>query len=201
VRVAGEPPESRNVSANITFVVPETGMTLAELESAVWTSVQAAAREAIVLACDVLEADAQARVSGTVTLDRRRPLDILTRFGWVRFMRWYQRDKDHKGYHYPLDAVLGLVPRQHASPWVIEQASALAAQFSYREAAEFLTGYLGTNVDHRTLHSLVGHAQSSPNQAATVSPRTMGSRRSRARQNSDKRTVEPDSKPNSAASS
>lgn len=175
-------------------------MSLAELESAVWSSVQVAARDAIVLACEIIEADAQARVSGAVTLDRRRPLDVLTRFGWVRLLRWYQRDHDRNGYHYPLDAVLGLVPRQHASPWVIEQASALAGQLSYREAAEFLTGYLGTNVDHRTLYSLVGNAQAKPKNAATVPPRVSATRRSRTRQKSDTRRTKPDSKSNSAAS-
>lgn len=175
-------------------------MTLAEVESAVWSSVQVAARDAIVLACEIIEADAQAQVSGTVTLDRRRPLDVLTRFGWIRLLRWYQRDHDRDGYHYPLDAVLGLVPRQHASPWVIEQASVLAGQLSYREAAKFLTGYLGTNVDHRTLYSLVGNAQERPKKAATVPPRASGTRRSRVRRKSDNQPTKPDSKSNSAPS-
>jgi hypothetical protein len=175
-------------------------MTLAELESAVWSAVQAAARDAVVLACEVIEADAQARISGTVTLDRRRPLDILTRFGWIRLMRWYQRNHDRDGYQYPLDGVLGLVPRQHASPWVIDQAAALAGQFSYREAAEFLTSYLGTNVDHRTLYNLVGHAKARPKKAATGPPRTAGNRRARVRQKSDKRRTKSDSNPKPAAS-
>jgi Uncharacterised protein family (UPF0236) len=173
---------------------------MAELESAVWASVQVAARDALVLACEVIEADAQSRVSGNVTLDRRRPLDVLTRFGWIRLLRWYQRDHDRAGYHYPLDAVLGLVPRQHASPWVIEQASALAGQLSYREAAEFLTGYLGTNVDHRTLYSLVSNPQARPTKTAVVSSRASATRRSKVRQNSDKQRAKPDSKSNSAAS-
>lgn len=175
-------------------------MTLAELESAVWASVQVAARDAIVLACEIIEADAQARVVGSVTLDRRRPLDVLTRFGWVRLLRWYQRNHERVGYHYPLDEVLGLVPRQHASPWLIEQASALAGQLSYREAAEFLSGYLGTNVDHRTLYSLVGNAQARPKKAATVPTRASGTRRSRVRQKTDRQPAKPDSKSNSATS-
>jgi hypothetical protein len=174
---------------------------MAELEAAVWSSVQAAAREAIVRACEIIEADAQARVSGTVTLDRRRPLDVLTRFGWIRLFRWYQRDQHREGYHYPLDAVLALVPRQHASPWVIDQAAALSGQLSYREAAEFLTGYLGTNVDHRTLYSLVGSAQTRPKKTAAAPAPAPGTRRSRLRQKSDKQRTKPDSKSNSAASS
>lgn len=176
-------------------------MTLAELESALWLSVQAAARDALVLACGVIEADAQARISGTVTLDRRRPLDVLTRFGWIRLMRWYQRDHDRNGYQYPLDAVLGLVPRQHASPWVIEQAAALTAQFSYREAAEFLTAYLGTNVDHRTLYNLVGPAKARPKKAAAGPPRASGNHGPRVRQKSDKQRAKSNSnrKPASSA--
>ena len=65
------------------------------------------------------------------------------------------RDRQDNGYRHLLDEVLRLVPRQHASPWVIQQAAALAAQVTVRRAADFLAGYLGTNVDHRTLHSLL----------------------------------------------
>jgi hypothetical protein len=172
------PSDDRSVAASIIFVVPEAGMTLAELEAAVWSSVQVAARDAIVRGCQIIEADAQARISGSVTLDRRRPLDLLTRFGWVRLLRWYQKDRDRGGYHYPLDAVLGLAPRQHSSPWVIAQASMLAAKLSYREAAEFLSGNLGIDVDHRTLHSMVANARDS----TKVAPRSSGTRKSRVRQ-------------------
>ena len=138
--------------------------------------------KALASACEIIEADAQARVTGNVTLDRRRPLDVLTRFGWVRLMRWYQRDSQSEGYHYPLDAVLRLTPRQHASPWVIQQAAALAAQLSYREAAEFLSGYLGTNVDHRTLHSLVSQPPANPSRTPGAPGAIPGRRPSRTRQ-------------------
>ena len=155
MRHAVERPKSRNVQETISVSVPEEGMTLDELESAVWAAAGAAARDAITAACAVIEADAMVRAGDRVSLDRRRSLDVLTRFGWVRLTRWHVRDRQDNGYRHLLDEVLRLVPRQHASPWVIQQAAALAAQVTVRRAADFLAGYLGTNVDHRTLHSLV----------------------------------------------
>ena len=154
VRHVAERPASRRVEASITIDVPEEGVTLADLESAVWSAASAAARDALAAACEVMEADALARVWDGVSLDRRRPLNVLTRFGWVRLMRWYVKDRDDYSYRHPLDTVLSLVPRQHASPWVIQQAAALLAQMPVRQAADLLSRYVGTGTDFRTLHSL-----------------------------------------------
>jgi hypothetical protein len=184
MRHAVERPKSRNVQETISVSIPEEGMTLDEPESAVWAAASAAARDAITAACAVIEADAVVRAGDRVSLDRRRPLDVLTRFGWVRLTRWHVRDRQDNGYRHLLDEVIRLVPRQHASPWVIQQAAALAAQVTVRRAADFLAGYVETNVDHRTLHSLLRQPEIRDGAEAQRSPGLAQS--NRFRQKSDR---------------
>ena len=61
-------------------------------------------------------------------------------------------------YGYPLDHILELTPRQHASPWVVAQAVALATRVPYRQATALLTGWLEAPVDHRTVYAWVQQA-------------------------------------------
>ena len=84
-----------------------------------------------------------------------RPLDMLTRFGWVRLGRQQVVERRLGHYTYPLDKVLKLEPRQNASPWVVAQAVALATRIPYRQATRLLVEVLEAAVDHRTVYAWV----------------------------------------------
>jgi hypothetical protein len=57
-----------------------------------------------------------------------------------------------------LDSLLGLQPRQHASPWITAQAVALATRLPYRQATQLLSGFVGQPLDHRSLYAWVRSA-------------------------------------------
>lgn len=149
------------VETTITISIPEGGATWGEMEAAVAGAVQEAGRRLLLAACGKMEEEALIRLRrqrGCIQQVKVRPLDMLTRFGWVRLER---RQVVHRGegrYFCPLDRVLGLAPRQHASPWVQEQAVALATRVPYRQATVLLSGWLGTPLDHRTIHAWVQQA-------------------------------------------
>ncbi|MGA9533435.1 MAG: UPF0236 family protein, partial [Anaerolineales bacterium] len=82
---------------------------------------------------------------------------LLTRFGWIRLQRWQTSDPDN-GYSCPLDRVLGLKRRDRASPWVIQQAVALATRLPYRQATYLLGTFIDEQIDHRTLYRWVQQA-------------------------------------------
>ena len=86
--------------------------------------------------------------------NKRRPLHLLTRFGWMRLTRWHMRQPDGT-YACPLDALLGLERRQHASPWITHQAVALATRLPYRQATLLLSGWVEAPIDHRSLYRWV----------------------------------------------
>src|SRR3972149_4537523 len=95
--------------------------------------------------CQMLEEE------GRAALRRRRqaqqvkirPLDVLTRFGWLRLERRQVVDRATGRYYCPLDEVLALKGKRHYSPWVQAQAVALATRIPYRQAARLLGGWLG----------------------------------------------------------
>lgn len=61
-------------------------------------------------------------------------------------------------YRCPLDELLGLRPRQHASPWILAQAVALATRVPYRQATRLLAGVMEAALDHRTAYAWVQQA-------------------------------------------
>lgn len=146
------------VETTITVSIPEDGMSLEALERAVAQEVRQAGQELIMAACKNMEGEILTREGPGLRLDKRRPLDLITRFGWVKIERWYVQDRATRGYMHPLDKVLGLEPRQHASPWVIAQAVALASRVPYRQATQILVSMLEAPVDHRTVYSWVQQA-------------------------------------------
>lgn len=127
---------------------------LGEAEQAVADQLQAAGRELLVGLCAAIETQVLAEASG-LRPNKQRGRDLLTRFGWVRLPRWQLQDTTTGRYLCPVDAVLGLRPRQHASPWVLGQAVALATRVPYRQATQLLCGWLQDRVDHRTVFAWV----------------------------------------------
>jgi hypothetical protein len=87
-----------------------------------------------------------------------RSMDMLTRLGWVRLGRWQVVERERGDHSCPVDKVLGLAPRQHASPWVQEEPVTLATRIPYRQAKAILTGLLAAPLDHRTLYAWVQQA-------------------------------------------
>jgi len=150
------------VETTITVSIPEGGATLREVEAEVAKGVQSemprtaeAGRKLLLAACQALEAEAMATLVGRVQRVKMRPLDMLTRFGWVRLGRQQVVERRLGHYTYPLDKVLKLEPRQNASPWVVAQAVALATRIPYRQATRLLVEVLEAAVDHRTVYAWV----------------------------------------------
>lgn len=146
------------VETTITISISEAGMSLESLEAAIAQEVQRAGRELMVVGCQAMEEGVLAGAGRRLRRDKQRPLDLLTRFGWVRLKRWYVQERATREYSYPLDGLLGLHPRQHASPWVVAQAVALATRLPYRQATLVLRGWLKAWVDHRTVYAWVREA-------------------------------------------
>ena len=132
-----------------------------EVEAEVAKGVQEAGRKLLLAACQALEEEAMATLVGRVQRVKVRPLDLLTRFGWVRLGRQQVVERRLRRYTCPLDEVLKLEPRQHASPWVVAQAAALASTgtacraHSTRQATRLLVEMLEVAVDHRTVYAWV----------------------------------------------
>lgn len=144
------------VEITITVSIPETGATLGEVEAEVGRRVEEAGRRLLLSACGELEEQALRRMRGRVQQVKVRPLEMLTRFGWVRLGR--RQVVEGGRYYCPLDEVLGLRPRGHGSPWVREQAVALATRMPYRQATAVLNDWLGASLDHRTVYAWVQQA-------------------------------------------
>ena len=106
------------VETTITVSIPEEGMNLEALAAAMAQAVGRAGQELMVAACQRREKEVLARAGRALRRDKQRPLDLLTRFGWIRLKRWYTQERATGKYSYPLDKMLGLRLRQHASPWV-----------------------------------------------------------------------------------
>jgi hypothetical protein len=137
------------VETTVSVTVPE-GATVAEIEAMVVARLREAGREVLGKAVRALEEEALA--AGDVRQDKRRSVDILSRFGWVRLERWYVRERRTGRYHYLVE-VGGR--QEHATVAVVEQAVALATRLPYRQAALLLGRLLGEHVDHRSLYAWV----------------------------------------------
>lgn len=148
------------VETTITVKIPDDGATLDQLEGQVAKAVQEAGRTLLVEACRALEEQALTaqRRQRRVQQVKVRPRDLLTRFGWLRLERRQLVDRGRGRYTCPLDDLLALAPRQHASPRVQELAVQLATRLPYRQAAALLGSWLETPVDHRTLYGWVQRA-------------------------------------------
>lgn len=151
----------RRVTDTVELTLQE-GCTLAELEDQIADLLQEKGRQLLIAACATLEERLLEDQAGDLQPNKRRPRDLLTRFGWVRLNRWSVRDRASGQYHYPLDEAVAMEPRQHASPWVVRWAVELAAKLSYREATALLTHLIGTQVDHRTVWGWVQDAGREP---------------------------------------
>lgn len=146
------------VETTIRITIPEEGMSLQDLEASAAEVLQQAGRELLVAGCAAMEAQVLERGRERWYRNKRRPLDLLSRFGWIRLERWHVQERGVGRYQYPLDRILGLAPRQHASAWVVAQAVALATRVPYRQATLLLTGWLQAPVDHRTVYAWVQQA-------------------------------------------
>lgn len=140
-----------SVETMVSISIDPQGMTLEALEAEIGAAVQQAGRRLLKEACRAIEAEVLQHQPSALRRCKQRSLHLLTRFGWIRLSRWQMRDAAGS-YSCPLDAALGLQPPQHASPWIIAQAVALATRLPYRQATLLLGGLLDESLDHRTLH-------------------------------------------------
>ena len=146
------------VETTVTSSISESGAELGELEAAVARVVEEAGRQLLRAACAEVEEQELRRLRGRVQQVKVRSLDMLTRFGWLRLERRQVVDRATGRYYCPLDEVLALKGKRHYSPWVQEQAVALATRIPYRQAARLLGAWLGVEIDHRTVHAWVQQA-------------------------------------------
>ena len=124
------------VETTIKVSIPEGGVSMGDLERCVGRAVEEAGRELLGKVCHMLEEE------GLAALRRRRQVV----------------DRATGRYYCPLDEVLALKGKRHYSPWVQEQAVALATRIPYRQAARLLGAWLGVELDHRTVHAWVQQA-------------------------------------------
>ena len=143
-----------HVETKVTLSINQNGMNLKELEQEIGKTLQQAGQQLLLQACQVLEDQWMEQEKSRYLRDKRRQLHILTRFGWIRLPRWQARKREG-GYCRPLDELLGLEPRQHASPWVIDKSIALATRLPYRQATCLLRGFVDAPIDHRSLYRWV----------------------------------------------
>lgn len=145
------------VETTVTISVPDEGISLEALETAIAAALAQAGQRLLLAACQTIEQTP--RQSGDHPLrHKQRGTHVLTRFGWVRLWRWQVRDPQAGRYACPLDATLGLRPHQHVSPWVRDQAVAFATRVTYRQAAHLLGVLLDVPLDHRMLYRWVQQA-------------------------------------------
>jgi hypothetical protein len=149
------------VTTTVALSMSPEGMSLEALEAEIGQALQRAGQELLVQACHTLEVGLLERQPSRLRRGKQRPLHLLTRFGWTRLSRWQMRDQAGT-FRCPLDALLGLQPRQHASPWVTHQAVALATRLPYRQATSLLSSWLQASVDHRSLYRWVQAAGAPP---------------------------------------
>lgn len=142
------------VETKVTMSINPNGMSLEELEQEIGKVLQQAGQQLLIHACQVMEAELMEQEEGRYLRDKRRTLDLLTRFGWIRLERWQARKKGG-GYYRPLDKRLGLKSHQHASPWILAQSVALATRLPYRQATFLLQSFVEAPIDHRSLYRWV----------------------------------------------
>lgn len=124
-----------------------------ELEAQIAEALQQAGKELLQQACQQMEEQMMEADPGLRRV-KRRGLHFLSRFGWMKLVRWQVRDGEGR-YCYPLNSLLGLEPRQRVSPWLVGQGIALATRIPYRQAADLLGTFVDEWIDHRTLYRWV----------------------------------------------
>lgn len=144
------------IETTVTISINQKGHTLEELEAQIGDALQQAGRDLLIQTCRVMESQVLEERS-ELRRSKRRGLHLLTRFGWIRLKRWQMLDV-HRKYSCPLDAQLGLAPHQHASPWITQQAVALATRLPYRQATYLLSTFIDEAIDHRSLYRWVQKA-------------------------------------------
>lgn len=142
------------VETTVTISISPEGKSLEALEAGIGQALQEAGRRLLSEACRGMEAELLERQGDRLRRSKLRPLHLLTRFGWMRLTRWQMRDAGG-AYSCPLDGLLGLGRRQHASPWITNQAVALATRLPYRQATCLLSGWVQAPIDHRSLYRWV----------------------------------------------
>ncbi len=145
------------VKTTVTLSISEKGQSLEELEAQIGQALHEAGRQLMTQACREIETKLLKAHRPVVRRSKRRGLHLLTRFGWMRLERWHTRDPQGR-FSYPLDEVLGLGRRQHASPWITNQAVALATRLPYRQATYLLSTFVQAPIDHRSLYRWVQKA-------------------------------------------
>ncbi len=141
------------VETAVTISISPEGHSLEELEAQIGQALRQAGQD--LLAQAALQVEGQLlKARSDLRRTKRRGLHLLTRFGWMRLERWQVRDNEGRYYH-PLDRILGLEPRQHASPWIIDRAVSLATRIPYRQATYLLGTFVDEPIDHRTLYRWV----------------------------------------------
>jgi hypothetical protein len=137
------------IETTVTMSINQKGLTLEEMEAQIGDALQQAGRDLLIQVCQVMEAQVLEE-RAELRRSKRRGLHLLTRFGWIRLKRWQMRDAQGR-FFCPLDQVLGLQPRQHASPWITQQAVALATRLPYRQATYLLSTFINEAIDHRSM--------------------------------------------------
>lgn len=144
------------VETTVTISINPKGLSLVELEAKIGDALQQSGKDLLVQACQVIETQILEEHS-ELRRSKPRELHLLTRFGWIRMKRWQMRDSQGR-FFCPLDQVLDLHPRQHASPWILRQSISLATRLPYRQAAYLLGGFLEEDIDHRSLYRWIQKA-------------------------------------------
>lgn len=81
------------VKTTVTITIPEKGMTLEDLVSEIGQALKNAGQHLVAQVCQAMEAEILEQEGSKYLLDKRRTLDLLTRFGWIRLYRWQMREK------------------------------------------------------------------------------------------------------------
>jgi len=142
------------VETKVTLSISQNGMGLEDLEREIGQVLQQTGQQLLRQACQVMEDRLLEQEKGRYLRNKRRQLDMLTRFGWIRLHRWQAR-RNEGGYCHPLDELLGLESHRHASPWILAQSVALATRLPYRQATSLLSSFVEAPIDHRSLYRWV----------------------------------------------
>ena len=145
-----------HVSTQVTLSISPTGQSFEAIEAQIAQSLKQAGKDLLIQACQAMEANVLQQ-NHKLRRCKKRKLHLITRFGWIRLSRIQVRD-DQGRFFCPLDQVLLLQPRQHASPWVLQQSIRLATRLPYRQAATLLSDVLEEEIDHRSLYRWVQKA-------------------------------------------
>jgi hypothetical protein len=142
------------VETTVTLSISEKRQSLEDVEAQIGQALQEAGRKLLAQACRQVELELLEAEEPAVRRSKRRGRHLLTRFGWMRLERWHTRDAEGH-YSYPLDEALGLGRHRQASPWILQQAVALATRLPYRQATYLLGTFVEDAIDHRTLYRWV----------------------------------------------